>query len=87
MNRLGKFDKTRVKLRTLLFTVRNEYDKKQTMADVCKKNQVLKERRELLEEGVPREKIKNRNFELFNDGKKIEIDSTSTSPRNKVHHD
>ena len=87
MNRPGKFDKTRVKLRTLLITVRNEYDKKQTMADNCQKNQVLKERRELLEEGVPREKLKNRNFELFNDGKKIEIDSTSPSPRNKVHHD
>ena len=29
-----------------------------------------KRRRELLDEGVPKEKFKIRNFELFNDGKK-----------------
>ena len=99
MKRLGKFDKTRIKPRTLLVTVRNEYDKKLIMAksvenrevlteefiyflpaltkaDVIKENQVLKKRRELLDEGVPREKRKIRNFELFNDGKKVAMDAT-----------
>ena len=35
----------------------------------------LKRRRELLDEGVPKEKIKIRNFELFNDGKKEMIEA------------
>ena len=108
--RLGKFDKTRIKPRTLLVTVRNEYDKKLIMAksvenrevlteesiyflpalskaDVIKENQVLKKRRELLDEGVPREKLKIRNFELFNDGKKVAMDGTEFPPRSKVHFD
>ena len=104
MKRLGKFDKTRIKPRTLLVTVLNEYDKKLIMAksvenrevlteesiyflpalskaDVIKENQVLKKRRELLDEGVPREKLKIRNFELFNDGKKVAMDATELPPK------
>ena len=104
MKRLGKFDKTRIKPRTNLVTVRNEYDKKLIMAksvenrevlteesiyflpalskaDVIKENQVLKNRRELLDEGVPREKLKIRNFELFNDGKKVAMDATELPPK------
>ena len=44
--------------------------------DARKENLCLKRRRKLLDEGVPKEKIKIRNFELFNDGKKemIEIE-------------
>ena len=38
--------------------------------DARKENLCLKRRIELLDEGVPKEKIKFRNFELFNDGKK-----------------
>ena len=110
MKRLGKFDKTRIKPRTLLVTVRIEYDKKLIMAksvenrevlteesiyflpalskaDVIKENQVLKKRRELLDEGVPREKLKIRNFELFNDGKKVAMDANELPPRSKVHFD
>lgn len=41
--------------------------------DAAKENQVLKRRRELLEEGVPREKLKIKNLELFNDGTKVDI--------------
>ena len=104
MKRLGKFDKTRIKPRTLFVTVRNEYDKKLIMAksvenreiltdestyflpalskaDVIKENQVLKKKRELHDEGVPREKLKIRNFELFNDGKKVAMDATELPPK------
>ena len=38
--------------------------------DARKENICLKRRRELLNEGNPKEKIKIRNFELFNNGKK-----------------
>ena len=38
--------------------------------DARKENLCFKRRRELLDEGVPKEKIKITNFELFNDGKK-----------------
>ena len=40
-----------------------------------KENLCLKRRRELLDEGVPKEKIKIRNFELFKDGKKEMIEA------------
>ena len=41
--------------------------------DAIKENQILKRRRELLDEGIPREKLKIRNLELFNDGVKIKF--------------
>ena len=50
-------------------------------ADVIKEKQVLKNRRELLDEGVPREKLKICNFELFNDGKKVAMDATELPPK------
>ena len=43
--------------------------------DAMKENLCLKRRRELLDEGAPKEKIKIRNFELFNDGKKEMIET------------
>ena len=43
--------------------------------DARKENLCLKRRRELLDERVPKEKIKIRNFELFNDGKKEMIEA------------
>ena len=43
--------------------------------DARKENLCLKRRRELLDEGVPKEKIKIKNFELFNDGKKEMIEA------------
>ena len=45
--------------------------------DARKENLCLKRRRELLDEGVPKEKIKIRNFELFNDGKRDDRSRTS----------
>ena len=42
--------------------------------DARKENLCLKRQRELLDEGVPKEKIKIRNVELFNDGKKEMIE-------------
>ena len=41
--------------------------------DAIKENLCLKKRRELLEENFPRDKLKIRNFELFNDGKKVDL--------------
>ena len=49
-------------------------------ADVIKEKQVLKKRRELLDEGVPREKLKICNFEIFKDGKKVAMDATELPP-------
>ena len=46
--------------------------------DALKENLILKKRRELLTEGVPRDKLKIRNLELFNDGAKVEIASVET---------
>ena len=43
--------------------------------DARKENICLKRRRELLNEGNPKEKIKIRNFELFNNGKKEMIEA------------
>ena len=43
--------------------------------DARKENLCLKRRRELLDEGVPKKKIKIRNFQLFNDGKKEMIEA------------
>ena len=43
--------------------------------DARKENLCLTRRRELLDERVPKEKIKIKNFELFNDGKKEMIDA------------
>ena len=40
-----------------------------TNENVCLKRRLIEE---LIEEGVPRKKLKIHNFELFNDGKKIE---------------
>ena len=47
-------------------------------ADVFEENQVLKNRKELPEEGVSREKLKSHNFD---DGKKVEIDETALFPK------
>ena len=41
--------------------------------DAIKENLCLKNGRELLEENFPRDKLKIRNLELFNDGKKIDL--------------
>ena len=41
--------------------------------DAIKENLCLKKRREIIEEYVPREKLKIRNLELFNDGRKIDL--------------
>ena len=41
--------------------------------DAIKKNLCFKKRRELLEENVPSDKLKIRNVELFNDGKKVDL--------------
>ena len=38
-----------------------------------KKICVLKKRKELLEENVPRDKLNIRNLELFNDGEKVDL--------------
>ena len=46
--------------------------------DALKENLILKKRRELLTEGVPRDTLKIRNLELFNDGAKVEIASVET---------
>ena len=46
-------------------------------ADYIKENLCLKRRREMLEEGVPREKLKIRNIELFHDGAKVQLNQTS----------
>ena len=45
--------------------------------DSIKENLCLKRRREMLEEGVPREKLKIRNLELFHDGAKVQLNQTS----------
>ena len=39
--------------------------------DALKENLCLKKRRELINNGIPPDKLKIRNFELFNDGKKV----------------
>ena len=41
--------------------------------DAIKENLCLKKRRDLLEENVPRNKLKFRKLELFNDGKKVDL--------------
>ena len=41
--------------------------------DAIKENVCLKKQRELLEENVPLDKMKLRNLELFNDGKKVDL--------------
>ena len=45
--------------------------------DSIKENLCLKRRREKLEKGVPREKKKIRNLELFHDGAKVQLNQTS----------
>ena len=45
--------------------------------DSIKENLCLKPRREMLEEGVPREKLEIRNFEFFHDGAKVQLNQTS----------
>ena len=42
-----------------------------------KENLCLKRRREMLEEGVPREKLKIRNLEFFHDGAEVQLNQTS----------
>ena len=51
--------------------------------DSIKENLCLKRRREMLEEGVPRQKLKIRNLELFHDGAKIQLNQTS-QPEQKI---
>ena len=45
-----------------------------TRDDALKENQMLKKRRELLGGGLPKEKLKIRNLELYNDGVKVQLD-------------
>ena len=42
----------------------------------AKENQILKKRRELITEGVPKEKLRIRNLELFNDNVKVELNES-----------
>ena len=42
--------------------------------EALKENQMLKKQRELLDGGVPKEKLKIRNHELYNDGVKVQLD-------------
>ena len=42
-----------------------------TENDALKKNLCLKKRRELINNGIPPDKLKIRTFEQFNDGKKV----------------
>ena len=42
--------------------------------DALKANQMLKKRRELFDGGVPKEKLKTRNLELYNDGVIMQLD-------------
>ena len=44
-----------------------------TRDDAQKENQMLKKQRELLDGGVPKEKLKVRNLELYNDGVKVQL--------------
>ena len=41
--------------------------------DALKENLILERRRELLDQGVPAEKLKIRNLELFKEGQKVKI--------------
>ena len=52
-----------------------------TKESAIKENEILKKRRQLLDEGVPREKLKIRNLELFNDGVKVTIDTEVQEPQ------
>ena len=45
-----------------------------TRDDALKENQMLKKRRELLDGGVPKEKLKIRNLGLYNDRVKVQLD-------------
>ena len=47
-----------------------------TKEDAAKENQILKKRRELITEGVPKEKLRIRNLELFNDNVKVELNES-----------
>ena len=49
--------------------------------DAMKENFILKKRRQLLDQGVPREKLRIRNLELFNDGKKVHLESEKTESK------
>ena len=51
-----------------------------TKESAIKENEILKKRRQLLDEGVPRKKLKIRNLELFNDGVKVTIDTELRNP-------
>ena len=46
--------------------------------DAIRENQILKKRRELINNGVEREKLSVRNLELFLDGEKVEVSSTDS---------
>ena len=50
-----------------------------TRNDALKENKMLKKRRELLDGGVPREKLIIRNLELYNDGVKVQLDKQNAS--------
>ena len=49
--------------------------------EAIKESLCLEKRRELLEEGVPREKLKIRNFELFNNEVKVELETGAPATR------
>ena len=49
--------------------------------EAIKESLCLKKRRELLEEGVPREKLTIRNFELFNNEVKVELETGAPATR------
>ena len=81
--RLGKLNLERKKPRPLLVTVANEHQARLILAksqehreDLIKQNiYFLFTRRQLLDQGVPREKLRIRNLELFNNGRKIHLES------------
>ena len=51
--------------------------------DAIKENFKMKKRRDLLNERVAREKLKMRNFELFNDEIKVDINSEPDAKKGK----
>ena len=84
LRRRGKFYKSRKNSRTVLITINTEHEARLVLAkiygsrselrgerfsDAFKKILRLKKRREQIKTGVPPDKLKLRNFELFTDGK------------------
>ena len=50
--------------------------------ETAEETQISKRRLSLLDDGVPKEKLKIRNLELLNVGAKVEIEANPNSSRN-----